>query len=87
MTMDIIEVREMLQIGAGEFKAKCLKLMERVLRTREEIVITKFGKPVARLVPPDKPVGKLLFGFLKGSATLQDDLVRPTGEKWSADAH
>ena len=36
---------------ASEFKAKCLKLMDEVADTGEEIVITKNGKPVSRLVP------------------------------------
>jgi prevent-host-death family protein len=76
----------MSQIAAGEFKAKCLQLMERVRRTREEITITKFGRPVAKLVPSNEPLRKPLFGFLKGQATYRDDLIRPTGERWSADA-
>ncbi len=41
------------RIPAGEFKAKCLKLMDEVNATGEELVITKRGKPVARLVPID----------------------------------
>ena len=40
-------------IGAGEFKAKCLKLLDEVERQRKQIVITKRGKPVAKLVPID----------------------------------
>ena len=38
-------------ISAGEFKAKCLKLMDEVNETGEQIVITKHGRPVSRLVP------------------------------------
>jgi prevent-host-death family protein len=41
-----------MQIPAGEFKAKCLKLMDQVARSGVPIVITKHGKPVAKLVPP-----------------------------------
>jgi prevent-host-death family protein len=40
-------------ISAAEFKARCLTLMDDVNRTRETLVITKRGKPVARLVPAD----------------------------------
>ncbi len=39
------------KIPAGEFKAKCLKLMDEVQQTGQEVIITKRGKPVARLVP------------------------------------
>ncbi len=42
---------ETLEIPAGEFKAKCLKLMDQVRESGKEIVITKRGKPVAKLVP------------------------------------
>jgi len=38
-------------VAAGEFKAKCLKLLDEVAATRELLVITKFGKPVAQVVP------------------------------------
>jgi prevent-host-death family protein len=42
-------------IPAGEFKAKCLKLLDDVQRTGEELIVTKRGKPVARLVPAEQP--------------------------------
>ena len=42
-------------IPAGEFKAKCLKLLDEVQRTGEELIVTKRGKPVARLVPAEQP--------------------------------
>ena len=43
-----------MEIAAGEFKARCLKLMDEVQATGEEVVITKRGKPVAKLVPVKK---------------------------------
>jgi prevent-host-death family protein len=43
-------------MAAGEFKAKCLKVMDRVNKTREPVLITKKGKPVAKLVPADPEV-------------------------------
>ncbi len=50
-----------MEISAAEFKAKCLKIMDEIARTRKPIVITKRGKPVAKLVPaeltPRKPAG------------------------------
>ena len=71
-------------MGAGEFKAKCLHLLDEVQRSRKEIVITKRGRPVARLLPAEEDA-PALFGRMKDSAELRDDLIAPTGEKWDAD--
>jgi prevent-host-death family protein len=43
------------QIAAGEFKAKCLHVLDEVQRSRKEVIITKRGKPVARLLPIEVP--------------------------------
>ena len=70
-------------IPAGEFKAKCLKLMDEVERTGEELVITKRGKPVAKLVPAAKPAAgarRPLVGCLKGTVTILGDIVGPVME-------
>ena len=72
-----------MNIPAGEFKAKCLKLMDEVEKTHREIVITKFGKPIAKLVPVDQKK-KSPFGLLKNTVQIKGDIVGPTGEKWSA---
>ena len=53
--------------GAAEFKARCLELMDRVRETGAEYVITKHGKPVAKLVPYAQPLRKSFFGSLKGT--------------------
>ena len=74
-----------MEIKAGDFKAKCLKLMDEVEKYRIEIVITKFGKPVAKLVPMDESPEKALFGYLRDSVTITGDIVSPTGEEWNAD--
>ena len=74
-----------MNISAGEFKAKCLKLMDMVNETHEEIIITKFGKPVAKLVMVDsKDSNKSPVGFLKNTVTIHGDIISPTGEKWDA---
>jgi len=70
-------------IAAGVFKAKCLQLLDDVAETKTELTITKYGKPVARLVPV--PEAKPLFGALKGSVLKADDLILPSGEVWEAD--
>lgn len=68
---------EPVQIAAGEFKAKCLKLLDEVAESGESLVITKRGKPVARLVP--MPGSRDLFGALAGSVLREDDIVSPIG--------
>lgn len=71
-------------IAAGQFKAKCLQLIDEVSQHRTSIVITKHGKPLAMLVPikQEKPS---LFGCLKDSIVIRGDIVSGTGEEWEAD--
>ncbi|MGH6886040.1 MAG: type II toxin-antitoxin system Phd/YefM family antitoxin [Geminicoccales bacterium] len=71
------------EIPAGEFKARCLKLMDQVRATRRPIVITKRGKPVARLVPMEEELPSI-FGRMRGTVTIHGDIVGPTGEEWHA---
>jgi prevent-host-death family protein len=63
-------------IPAGQFKAQCLALMDEVEKTREPIVVTKRGKPVAKLVPAE-PEKDDLFGFWKGDVKINGDIVAP----------
>jgi len=69
-------------VPAGEFKAKCLKLLDDVAATGEVLTITKRGRPVAQLV--SMPAQRPLFGALKGSVLWQRDIVTPVGEEWEA---
>jgi prevent-host-death family protein len=71
-----------MSVAAGEFKAKCLQLLDEVAESREPLVITKFGKPVARLVP--MPPARTLRGALKGSVLHEGDIVSPLGDDWEA---
>lgn len=59
-----------MEINAAEFKAKCLKLLDQVAATHEPLVITKRGKPVARLVPVETEPRTSLFGYMKGTAQI-----------------
>ena len=68
-------------IKASEFKAKCLSLMDDVANFGEEIVVTKNGKPVSKLVPvKERP--KELYGLHRGLWQLKDDLVEPVSDDW-----
>jgi prevent-host-death family protein len=72
-------------IGAGEFKAQCLTLMENVRSTRKPILITKRGKPVAKLVPVDTAKDEWI-GRLNGKFRVTGDIVSPVVplEDWEA---
>ena len=72
------------QIAAGDFKAKCLQLMDQVKETHVPIVITKHGVPVAKLVPIEDETAPL-FGLQKGCIVIQGDIVAPIDESWDAD--
>ncbi|MBV9749102.1 MAG: type II toxin-antitoxin system Phd/YefM family antitoxin [Acetobacteraceae bacterium] len=62
-------------VGAAEFKAKCLKLIDELQSDGEPVTITKRGKPVAVLTPAEspRPRPKAQFGALRGSVTVAPD--------------
>ncbi len=68
---------------AGEFKAECLKVMDRVKRTRRRVIITKRNVPVAKLVPMDDK-DETVIGKLKGTVEFKKDLFKPIDEVWDA---
>ena len=72
-------------IAAGKFKAECLKLLDRVHESHEEIVISKRGRPVCKLVPVGGAPQKGLYGYMAGTVVKQGDVVSPTGEVWDAE--
>jgi prevent-host-death family protein len=72
-------------VPAAEFKANCLRLMDEVAQQRRPIVITKRGKPVAKLVPVEQePID--LFGYMAGSAKICGDIINPIDDAgWTGD--
>ena len=71
-------------IKASEFKAKCLKLMDEVAASGKEIIVTKNGRPVSRLVPyREKP--KSLFGIDRGRIEILGDIIEPLEVEWEAE--
>ncbi len=74
-----------MQIGAGQFKAQCLQLMDQVQQSRTEIVITKHGKPVAKLVPVEESAAQSVFGYLQGTVEIVGDIVSPLEEDWEVE--
>ena len=69
---------------ASEFKTKCLALMDEIAESGEEIVITKYGKPVAKLTPCEpEPVN--WFGRDRDIIIMHDDLIEPVDVEWEAE--
>lgn len=76
-----VEKLETVEIKAGVFKNTCLKLMDDVRDHPKQYVITKHGRPVAKLVPPDAE-GASAFGCLRGTVLAEEDIVAPDFEIW-----
>jgi prevent-host-death family protein len=68
------------EIAISKFKATCLAVMERVRRTRKPVRVTRFGKPVADVVPPSLPVVRDL-GALAGAMNVMGDIVAPATDE------
>lgn len=73
------------KIPAGEFKAKCLSILDEVEHHHIAIVITKRGRPVAKLIPLETEKATPIYGYMKGSVTIKGDIISPLDEKWEAD--
>ena len=70
-------------ISASQFKARCLALLDEVAASCVPLVVTKRGKPIAKLMPLDeKPPPSLLGSVRYGS---EEDLLAPVDERWDAD--
>ena len=66
----------MKKMPAGKFKAQCLTVMKEVRATREPVLITKRGRPVAKLVPPDTS-SDVFIGRLEGIVRVVGDIESP----------
>jgi len=72
-------------MAAGAFKAQCLAVMDQVLETGEPVLITKHGKPVAKLVPAQNNADNI-FGYMAGRVKVVGDIVGPVTplEDWES---
>jgi prevent-host-death family protein len=72
------------KMAAGVFKTNCLAIMDEVQAKHETIVITKHGRPVAKLVPAN-PEKDEIYDFLAGKGSVAGDVVSPamSPEEWS----
>ena len=75
------------EVAISEFKAKCLALLEQVRRTKKPIRITRFGKPVAEVVPPAPAAAQAdWLGSMADTMEILGDIVSPVIEEtdWEA---
>ena len=87
MVIDYSRLKLVEEIAVSKFKATCLAVIEQVRKTRKPVRITRFGKPLAEVVPPsipDRP--HTWLGSLAGTGTIVGDIVSPAVEagEWEA---
>lgn len=74
----------MKEMPAGQFKSQCLAVMDKVQQSGEPVLITKHGKPVAKLVPAGKQ-GEDIFGSMAGKFKIVGDIMTSTPpEDWES---
>jgi prevent-host-death family protein len=70
------------EIAISKFKATCLAVLERVRKTRRPIRVTKFGEPIAEVVPPSpKAKKKRWIGSMAGTVRIRGDIVAPASDE------
>jgi prevent-host-death family protein len=75
------------QIAISKFKATCLAVLERVRKTRKPVLVTRFGAPVAEIVPPPTEKGSDKWvGAMVGSGRIVGDIVAPSSDEEDWDA-
>lgn len=78
----VIIMKQDKTIAAGEFKAKCLQLMNLVRDTHQSIVITKHNVPIAKLTPVNEEPDVDVFGCMKNTVAIKDDIINPIDTHW-----
>jgi prevent-host-death family protein len=69
-------------IPAGEFKSKCLKLLDEVAEKRKPLIVTKRGRPLAQVIP--MPANRDFVGSMRGSVLWEGDIISPIDVEWEA---
>jgi prevent-host-death family protein len=74
------------QVAISEFKAKCLSLLEQVQKTRKPLLVTRFGKPIAEVIPPATDGPSNWLGSMKGQFEILGDIMTPANDpdEWEA---
>mgnify|MGYP001548205896 CR=1 FL=1 len=77
-----MKTKSVTPIPATQFKAQCLAILDTVRRKRTTVVISKHGKPVAKLVPMDTDPVPSLYGSMKGTGREIGDIISPIEDVW-----
>lgn len=80
-TSTSMDAHAVIEVKAGVFKDTCLQLLDQVRDQEIEVVVTKRGEIVARVVPPDVRAPSA-FGFMRGTLLAHEDIVAPDFEAW-----
>ena len=71
------------QVSASQLKARCSAILEQVVERRQAVVVTRRGRPVARIVPIESEP-RSLFGFARGTITVRGDVIAPIDVEWES---
>jgi prevent-host-death family protein len=72
----------MKEVAISEFKAKCLSLLDQVQKTKKPILVTRFGKPIAEVIPASPQAGpRDWIGSMKGTFEILGDIVSPADDE------
>ena len=80
-SVDQVILIDMKTVLVSEFKAKCIGLLKNVQKTKEPIVVTLRGEPIARVEPIVKPKKRVRLGTLKGWMEIKGDIIHSDMEK------
>jgi prevent-host-death family protein len=80
--MAMSDTRRKAAVGAAEFKARCLELVDRVKEARAEYLVTRHGRPVARLVPAETAAAATPLGVMRGTVIQYDRPFEPIPGVW-----
>lgn len=70
------------EIAISKFKARCLAVLEQVRKTKKPIRVTRFGKPVAEIVPPSQEASEPSWiGSMAGTMQILGDIVSPASDE------
>lgn len=76
----LLEEATMKEIAISVFKAQCLAILEGVRRSHEPISVTRFGVPVAQILPPLPSTAKRRLGSMVGTAQIVGDIISPVSD-------
>jgi prevent-host-death family protein len=72
----------MREVTISEFKAKCFSLLDQVQKTKQPLRVTRFGKPIAEIVPPaPQPSQADWIGSMKGTIEILGDIISPASDE------